>query len=386
MNFAALYLFAVGITCPLWFRQFGNLYIGEVLIILGLLVALPTGLKFARATPLFLRYVLLLLAMFAGYALSDIICATPTDKLIRGWARVIFLGLDFLFFASVFLRAKRLLLWFSLGFGLGKILTPRASSAASAFNKELDYITRWKFNYAPGAMNILGAVAPIFSKRPMAIAAVGLGFFILLLGTRALGGVTMLTGILLFFKPKNGGQGIVVMARTVLIGALALGILGGSYSLVKDEIIKKRKYISDEGRFEGLTVAAGFIAQSPIIGYGSWKFTDERQTATSSRTYYRMGSGGHSYVLQSWLEGGILAGMFFIHLFYTCSRALYLVLGPRPYDAMSPIYVLLLFLGLWNILLSPFGGDHRVFIALYMTVTCMIDTERIASKHWTVPL
>jgi O-antigen ligase len=84
----------------------------------------------------------------------------------------------------------------------------------------------------------------------------------------------------------------------------------------------------------------------------------------------------HSQILQAWFEGGILGAAFFIVLLWQLLTGLHVTIMSRTYDALSAVFAYVLLLQLWDLFMSPFGGDHRMEIAMAVVAVVLL---RI---HW----
>jgi O-antigen ligase len=148
----------------------------------------------------------------------------------------------------------------------------------------------------------------------------------------------------------------------------------------------QRRGASDIGRFAGLKVAAIAITDSPILGYGSWGhgtekyadlyFADTLGDMMKIGAENMMGSGTgflpHSQILQAWMEGGILAALFFLaYGWYTVVTIRDLAFA-KVQTRFRGFLLALLLLNLWHLVMSPFMGGHRLDIA--STVAILVCT------------
>jgi len=83
-----------------------------------------------------------------------------------------------------------------------------------------------------------------------------------------------------------------------------------------------------------------------------------------------------SQLLQGWIEGGFLSAIFFLFLGYQLAIVLNWVILSRQLDYLTPLYSFLLILSLWHLLMSPYGGGHRLAIALSIALLCSLKIER----------
>ena len=142
----------------------------------------------------------------------------------------------------------------------------------------------------------------------------------------------------------------------------------------------------------GIGISA--ISESPLIGYGSWgegtgEFADKLYKELASEMY-DLGLSNwrrsdiftpHSQLLQSWMEGGLLAAAFFIFLGYQLYLGLKYVFFNKNLDHFVPLYSYFLVLDAWHLIMSPYSGSHRIFIALAIAILCSLRLEKQATEH-----
>ncbi len=94
---------------------------------------------------------LLALALtLAGYMLADAVHHTRPHDYLRGWARIIVLGTNFVGLALLGLQDDAYLWWYSLGLGFGSGAIYLAMGTPFAL---------WKFSYALSASSIILCLA-----------------------------------------------------------------------------------------------------------------------------------------------------------------------------------------------------------------------------------
>jgi O-antigen ligase len=173
----------------------------------------------------------------------------------------------------------------------------------------------------------------------------------------------------------------------LLIALAATGLVAMLLTQSDDEYHQRRQE-SNIGRYAGIVVAARAIADSPIVGYGSWAGDKEylqmlrsELARASAGKDVRTGRTGdsilpHSQLLQVWVEGGLLAAILFLLFGLSLLRGLrWLVLYHRS-GPLTPLYALIIINGLWNLLFSPFLGMHRINVALALAVLSLLAWER----------
>ena len=155
-----------------------------------------------------------------------------------------------------------------------------------------------------------------------------------------------------------------------------------------EELYSGRREASNIGRSAAIIVSLRAIADSPLIGYGSWtinkKYANELQHEAQSQrnqagnTSSNAGSGfqSHSQILQSWVEGGILGASFFLFYGYKLLQTIFWGAVRRPMDVFTPSFMFVLIQGFWSLIASPFLGFERLQIALVVGVIVIMSHER----------
>jgi O-antigen ligase len=128
-------------------------------------------------------------------------------------------------------------------------------------------------------------------------------------------------------------------------------------------------------------VSAQAIADSPILGHGSWA-RDATYVALLAGLLEEHGVGtfgdvtasslipSHSHLLGSWVEAGILGGLFWILILVVTILAIYKSLK---YEQLYfPFVAFSLVLLDWDILFSPLGGDQRFLTASRICVALFV--------------
>jgi O-antigen ligase len=69
----------------------------------------------------------------------------------------------------------------------------------------------------------------------------------------------------------------------------------------------------------------------------------------------------HSQILQSWMEGGILAALFFLFFGYHLITSMKRVAFNRPLDYLTLLFIMILFISTGNVVMSPYAGGHTAW-------------------------
>ena len=84
----------------------------------------------------------------------------------------------------------------------------------------------------------------------------------------------------------------------------------------------------------------------------------------------------HSQILQAWIEGGLLAAIFFIIFGYQLFIGVKETILNRKLDRFTALYTFLLLQSAWHLMMSPYAGHHRLMIALSIAILCSLKQER----------
>ena len=371
----------------------GQLYGTELLFI----VVLPF-LWLTSAAPLaqpFRSTLWWLGAWLAVLVATDIYRGSFIGDYLRGWAKLIFFGIDIYVLGRLLTTERRLLLW-CIGWS--------AAFAISTWSAFDDFATRWKFGIGLAVVSAVAALGLLFWQRRrsvlaaiMALLCLGAGVTSLFLNARNSFLSLSLSGLLLSIAAVPAlRRGFIALwdrhGYLVLAGALAAAyfagvvyVEGASVGFFGDEAREKleaqRSDASDPvlgalagGRDEFYSSSAA-ISDSPIVGYGSWARsayyynvfveklhahgTPEQIREVESKMF--VGEPlipTHSHLLGAWVEAGIVGAVFWI---VVLRRALQAVRRSLGLGSSIDILVLVTTAPFaWNVLFSPFGGAERL--------------------------
>lgn len=319
-----------------------------------------------------------------GYAIADFYRTSAPADIARGWSRIAFLSIDTIAMALLFgedIRNLRLLL---TGAALSGVIALQLSGA--------QYGDAWKFGYAwPVTMMavVWGAEFGIWFTMCALLVLSGIHY---IADFRSLCGMCLIVVVCLFIQAFGRRQRYILIATVAIAGLGGLLILKSRPSSMDTS---ERGARSNVERSSMLTVAWQAFAKDPWIGQGSWfshsdvmtKFLDLRAAAAEEAGVHGYSAEEsdekiaiHSQLLVSLAEGGVLGGAFFI-LYGACALwALSYCLFTRPADRLSAVYCLILISALWNLLMSPFSGNHRINIAVAISVLLLLLRERKQSR------
>jgi O-antigen ligase len=358
----------------------GELFVGEIilpLLTVVLLMFAPTKRLLRNQV---LRHCLIALTItLAGYMLADAIHHTKPHDFLRGWARVIVLGTNFLGLGLLGLLDEAYLWWYSLGLGFG------SGAIYLAMGTPVD---QWKFSYALSASSVVLCLASFPSRFVSALIMAGYGVAnVISFDSRETAGISLLVAVLLW--ARRGGRSkhalsVAKLATASVVAVLALGIVFAA----TQALYKHHRHRSDAGRWANVEAALASIESSPIIGHGSWavdmrmevafriayyEFTGENLDPVSS---YNSARRPHSQILAAWYEGGLPGLAFFLYFGCVLIKYTWYCTMERPYNYMTPLYLFVSLQSFWHLIMSPFGGSQRLVIAFTVAVLCRLCQER----------
>ena len=377
----ALLTFLCGLCYPYQVSFVGTIFLIEpALIVLSLVVLVFTRGPSMFRNSTFKWLIALILLMLLGYMVSDVIQNTAPRDYQRGWGRIGFLILDIIALSFIIVRDKRLVWWLLLGIGVGQLLYLLMAGTPW---------TEWKFGYSQAVVPVLLCVSFLLFKRLSWVPFLLVGVFSMFMDSRAISAASILVAALLFIKPrvKHGLNSKANTAMIVIGVLLAAGVIVAALNVTDDEF-SERRYKSSSGRFAALSISFQAVAQSPIIGLGSWsesaelaRMLYEQRMADQSRDDRHVLHAGtkfrpHSQIMQAWIEGGILAPWFFLAVMILIIRGLRYAAETRQLDYFSPILIYVFVTQFWHTLASPFGGEHRIDLAICIGLLVLVSEER----------
>ena len=332
---------------------------------------------------------------------SDMVNGTLPSDFMRGWARLVFFGVNITVIAFLSgLQLDRLAAFFA-GYALSLIL--------ASFQERNEFLSEWKFGYGPALTMVVALLIGLMKSERVnrigGITFILLGVVHLQANARSLGGITLLIGLLSIFATyfrdnlKSGGfisVKFLLPVAIAVIGIYQVYTIGASSGWLgeksRDKYEKQTaggRNILSGGRME-YTIAIPAIMEAPFLGYGSWARHPEYVkkyiyiNGIDPNTYdaeYLMELGTiptHSHILGSWAEAGVAGGFFWIMVLWLALRTFYRMLG----NDDLPFRLLLLFMlvfFIWDILFSPFGLERRVMDpAMIMVIAAM---ERLMDQE-----
>jgi hypothetical protein len=334
-----------------------------------------------------------------GQIITDLVAQTAFEDLARGWAAIAFTMTNFaaiLVLASTPRRARLFAMGLAVGGVVGFLTVPHIYASTDPW--------KWAFALPAGLFLAAGVSHRGASQRPwLALGAFGIfGLVSLYLGSRSLGGISLLTtGYLLLGAIVGRGAtrgirspvrviaGLAALAIAVVLtlqlyeAAASSGALGGD---AQDRYFQQSGALGSlvGGRSEILATSQA-ILDSPLLGHGSWAkdfaYIDLLADRLSSLGY-QVGAGvsdvglipAHSYLMGSWVWAGIAGALFWLAV---AALAVWLLLNlfAARIDA-TPLLVFSAMMLLWNIAFSPYGFASRI-TAPYSIVLCLLGLRLV---------
>ena len=371
--------FLCGATVGVKFDVVGDLYLLEILVaVLALQCVLARGLGKGFVAPIFLGFLAAGLITFCGYLLADLNAANEPWQYLKGWGRVAFLITDTAALMILAAHGRQNIWWLALGIGIGGI----ASLAIGGVP-----LTQWKLGYGEYAAIVVVALVPLCPPVLAAALMAVFGAGCMVADYRSLGAVVLATAAVMSWQRTTvRGLSAGNWFRIAVVVCLAASAMAALLWSTEDEYAQRRQE-SNIGRYVGLVVGWRAIAESPVIGYGSWA-ADEKFGRMSKSEIEKLDRDSrrpvvvtnsmlpHSQFLQAWIEGGVLGAAFFAMYGWCLLGGLRWFALQRPRDRISPLFLFFILGGLWNLLASPFLGIHRVNIAIAVAAVAVAAYER----------
>lgn len=376
---------SVAVDVPIMGRVMGP----DVLCTIGLVVLLMG--QGARQFDKQAKYFFIMAGLWLlGAVMTDLIVGTEFDDIVRGWSKILFFGITF---AYLYLSTKGNLFritYFLLGLNAGALVKVLTSPDEFFYESE-----PWKFGY--GAL--ITILCMIFISTPLVRRVVGpwgqiaatlcIAVLNLVENTRSVFAILFaVAGVLvigeLFRRLLRGRPLPKVLFMFTLLGSVVFcevvvtiyetaassGVLGEDAREKYESQTEGGMGILLGGRAESL-VSTQAIADSPIIGHGSWakdydyvnlyvEALEKRGVAIIGDPFRSGLIPSHSFFFGSWVEAGILGGVFWAYIFCVCGRSLYSLFN-IPYWS-RPLVAFITFSLMWDVLFSPFGAQQRFFV------------------------
>lgn len=374
----------------------GILFATDLLLLL-LLPLLLTERPALRLVPAAKLIVLFGLFWLFGQVFTDIYRQTSYHDLERGWANI---ALSITNFVAIYLllgTSPRRLTIFAVGLCIGL--------AIESFVHPSSLADQWKFGLA---FPVTLAAALLVSTRKSASVPLlpsltlgVMGILNLFLGFRSLGGICFLAAAYLCLHQLRSTRPT-MWSHTKLTWGVAVGVVlsaaviaiydRAAQSNLLGEEARSKHAAQSRGRFgvflagrpESLASSAA-IADSPIIGHGSWardphyaSLLASKLTSLGYRSLPRVNEPDliptHSHLLGAWVNAGILGAVYWciiLSLSLTTLTQIY-----RADIPLVPLVALVAMLLCWDILFSPYSAEQRVLVPFSIVLL-------LAARSWS---
>lgn len=395
-------LFAMGALVFHRFNLVGVLTMSEILTLGYFCLNWRKVVQSTYENPLLKRVMGAWLAYLAMQMTSDMVNDTLMSDMQRGWARLVFFGINIAVIGHVSrFRIERLMAFYT-----GYV----ASLLLSILTAADPWLLEWKFGYGPlltmSVALFMGITGNGLIMRAGALSLVAVGFIHLQSNARSLGGLSIFVGMLSllaeYFSRNLRDRSSAMSARflvPVLLFILSIHQVytyGASTGLFGEKTMEKYNKQTSEGRniVSGArmeyTIAIPAILEAPVLGYGSWARNTEwvkkyiyinNMDPTAYDAEFLMDLGiipTHSHILGSWAEAGFMGGLFWFFILYLAAVSFTGMLrhAEWPFRAFL-LFIVALFM--WDILFSPFGLERRILdpaaIVLVVAVRLGVRSE-----------
>jgi len=396
-----VWMFVVGFSQIVQFRYFGRVYLTDGLMLATVAMALVSHRRIPM--PPRLGVVVLLCGLWLGsQVVTDLVRHTPSADIARGWGKIGFTLVGLLAIASVSRDSIAPSMALLCGLMASKIVM------AFAMPDETVRIESWKWGYGlPVTFFVIAGISLIPRRSVLVWAGLAAPFLLsavsLYHNFKSLFGITFLVGVLNVIshiyrawrlRPVTLlAAGVIVaaayFAATAAYSTLALdGTLGG----IAQDSMRRREASSLgfllSGRSESL-ISTRAIAESPILGHGSWARDPEyvtryieilraRGVRQDTAALVRWGTiPTHSHLLGAWVEAGLLGALFWAYcLALTVRAAAQVTLSGMKGSVVVGFLMILLS---WDILFSPYGAERRFYDAAYLVIA-VIMLQRLRTR------
>ena len=398
-----IFVFAVPCTMFVEITVVGRIFAPEFMLLAALPILL-VGKGRALSAPLPRTLIYLGLLWLAGQVVTDLIRGTPFGDYARGWAKITFTMLNFVALYLLLHDNRRRIMLFASGLVVGGILVYFINPGGFAEEHP------WKFGYGVPLTLMLVLVAQnAFERNNPRMVSAALLFAAglnLVMDFRSFAGICFLTGGYLLLQTRRprgrprisfarmAALGLAILAATIgfveLYGYAAQTGALGAKAQAKYEIQASRKLgLLLGGRLE-VVVALHAIADSPLIGHGSWA----RGREYASLLLELQGYGpterqiilrsdvipSHSYIFGAWMQAGLMGAVFWGWVVLLIARVLTGQYQTR--EHLTPLIVFVCFVLLWDVLFSPFGALGRLYATFYTVVAMFaMESARAADRR-----
>lgn len=382
-----------------YIRAVGNIYALDIISAVGFLFLLSSGF-IGRLEKLPKLILIFLVLWLIGAVVGDIINRSAIEDCIRGWSKIITFGSTFIVLWSLIGQNAKRLCIFIVGMSVATIIQ------TTLYPTPFQIDDPWKFGYSIPISSIaivfISGIFGFFRPGPLIQVLVisSLAIINAVLNFRSLFAVLFVTSVVLALNAwatySFGKKRVMTLSfSVVMLGLFGLGAVGSTsiYGMLASRGIlgqaAQMKYVEQTragmgillgGRTESI-VSTRAIADSPIIGHGSWAADPEYAELyilllreRGAKLYYSTATDdhipSHSYLLGSWVENGIFGGLFWVLGLGLAVFALLRLIDFR--SRYVSVYAFLICQLVWDIPFSPFGAEARFSTAIQLVAALTV--------------
>lgn len=397
-----LVILIIPLSSTVVFQSIGVLFLQDIIAPVVLLVLLAQKGSITQLRPLRLCF-LLMAIWLAGAVTTDLYRGSAPVDFLRGWSRLILLGVNIAMIWLLCRGSLKLLSLYTMSSGAAAVVGALTSS------DPLTISDPWKFGVGSGLITLVAGLTgvPFFREGVKRfypeVAILMLSMLSLLLNSRTMfavgalsAGYSLLSRWLLLRRQSVSKIGFVGLLLSGLLVAQATVIIY-EYSASQGWLGEnaRAKYIMQvdndaglllSGRSESL-VSLEAIRDMPILGHGSWAqdpyytivyYTRQKQLGLPlPPTWQEFGASydyiiqSHSHLLGAWVDAGILSVPFWLWTLMLAFSSLYAVVARR--NQPNVLVILFSFLIMWDVLFSPFSAQARITKALQIVVLVLVQ-------------
>lgn len=389
-----IFCFLVALLSAVKVDVIGELTLGEILLI----ASLPFLYKriWAIIDLPYLRVILLLLIVYLLSQIAvDLYRLTPKQDFLRGWAKIVIFGFALLGLGALLFNSKKRVIFYILGFCLAPILSIMLYGLKFPIYKfyigiPISVLALLSVLIIPRSAKALALILPLFA-----------GIAAFLLNSRSLAGMTLVAavygGLLIYNKSQPQRSKINTLVVMAIMGACAFAvfqfyIIGAPKGWFGEDAITKYENQSAKSTSGDFSVLSGRqellfswpkIAESPVVGWGSWAKDSNFYIGRAKELGLRVSRTAvkkeliptHSHLFGAWVECGIAGAIFWAACIGLAASVL-IRSQLSKFGDLSPALGFIAILFFWDILFSPFAGERRVHDAFVLWILIISSSSR----------
>ena len=372
----------------------GNLYLAQIIIVLTFIYFFFQKDQKLKNSKILNKIIIFGFFWLIGQIVSDIINQSIFNDYARGITKIIITIMSFYVFFKIDLKIKN---------GLIKILSWIVVVKAVFLLMDTNSFIEFKYNWKMGLGTSISIIVLIYLNHRNDYKNNTPVFFLIILAlltlyfeTRYLFLVNLISALFIYLSNKENKYTIfkfTLKKNFYIIIFAALSVYIFQY-LLKSDMLPKilyEKTILQQGNYglllggrSDLIGGLKAIADSPIIGHGSWAkdcfYADYINNFLLINEYSKIFTDknclipGHSIVLEAWIYSGFMGLIFWIYIFVILIKRV-----KFNYIHTSKFYLILIFLNtivIWDFFLSPYGGTRMIEFPLYLAILFFLNKDK----------